>query len=95
MSSSLDFVNYVCEQLEGVGAIRSRKMFGEYMVYVNDPVWLTCWRTGPPPRPMRGPKTTTFWTRTTGKPCAGRRSWQRKSRPCPRKSPPEKQRLNV
>ena len=36
MSSSLDFVNYVCEQLEGVGAIRSRKMFGEYMVYVND-----------------------------------------------------------
>ena len=43
MSSSLDFVNYVCEQLEGVGAIRSRKMFGEYMVYVNDkPVLLVC-----------------------------------------------------
>ena len=43
MSSSPDFVNYVCEQLEGVGAIRSRKMFGEYMVYVNDrPVVLVC-----------------------------------------------------
>ena len=43
MSSSLDFVNYVCEQLEGVGAIRSRKMFGEYMVYVNDkPVVMVC-----------------------------------------------------
>ena len=43
MSSSLDFVNYVCEQLEGIGAIRSRKMFGEYMVYVNDkPVVMVC-----------------------------------------------------
>ena len=43
MSSSLDFVNYVCEQLEGVGAIRARKMFGEYMVYVNDkPVVMVC-----------------------------------------------------
>ena len=43
MSSSLDFVNYVCEQLEGVGAIRSRKMFGEYMLYVHDkPVVMVC-----------------------------------------------------
>ena len=43
MASSLDFVNYVCEQLEGVGTIRSRKMFGEYMVYVNDkPVVMVC-----------------------------------------------------
>ena len=43
MSSSLDFVNYICEQLEGVGTIRSRKMFGEYMVYVNDkPVVMVC-----------------------------------------------------
>lgn len=43
MSSSLDFVNYICEQLEGVGAIRARKMFGEYMVYVNDkPVVMVC-----------------------------------------------------
>lgn len=43
MSSSADFVNYVCEQLEGVGAVRVRKMFGEYMVYVNDkPVVMVC-----------------------------------------------------
>lgn len=43
MASSPDFVNYICEQLEGVGTIRSRKMFGEYMVYVNDkPVVLVC-----------------------------------------------------
>ena len=43
MSSSPDFVRYICEQLEGTGAIRARKMFGEYMVYVNDrPVFLVC-----------------------------------------------------
>lgn len=43
MASTLDFVTYICEQLEGVGAIRARKMFGEYMVYVNDkPVVLVC-----------------------------------------------------
>lgn len=43
MASSPDFVNYVCEQLEGIGTIRFRKMFGEYMVYVNDrPVILVC-----------------------------------------------------
>ena len=36
MASNPDFVNYICEQLEGLGAVRSRKMFGEYMVYLND-----------------------------------------------------------
>ena len=36
MASSPDFVGYICEQLEGLGAVRSRKMFGEYMVYLND-----------------------------------------------------------
>lgn len=43
MASSPDFVNYICEQLEGLGAVRSRKMFGEYMVYLNDkPVVIIC-----------------------------------------------------
>lgn len=43
MASSLEFAAYVCEQLEGIGAVRFRKMFGEYMVYVNDkPVVLVC-----------------------------------------------------
>lgn len=43
MASSPDFTLYICEQLEGIGTIRSRKMFGEYMVYVNDkPVVLVC-----------------------------------------------------
>lgn len=43
MASNPDFVNYICEQLEGLGAVRSRKMFGEYMVYLNDkPVIIIC-----------------------------------------------------
>ena len=43
MASSPDFVNYICEQLEGLGTVRSRKMFGEYMVYLNDkPVVIIC-----------------------------------------------------
>ena len=43
MSTSQDFIQYVCEQIRGVGSIRYKKMFGEYMVYVNDkPVLLVC-----------------------------------------------------
>ena len=43
MSTSQEFIEYVCEQIRGVGAVRYRKMFGEYMVYVNDkPVLLVC-----------------------------------------------------
>ena len=43
MASSSDFVEYVMNQLEGIGALRSRKMFGEYCVYVNDkPIILIC-----------------------------------------------------
>lgn len=43
MSTDSSFVEYICEQLEGAGRIRSRKMFGEYMVYVDDkPVFLVC-----------------------------------------------------
>jgi len=43
MASTLDFIEYVCGQIEGVGSIRYRKMFGEYMVYVNEkPMLLIC-----------------------------------------------------
>ena len=35
MSTDLDFIEYICEQIEGAGDIAYRKMFGEYMVYVN------------------------------------------------------------
>lgn len=43
MSSDLNFVEYVCEQIKGTGSVRYRKMFGDYMVYVNDkPLVLVC-----------------------------------------------------
>ena len=43
MSTTKDFIEYVCEQISGVGAVRYRKMFGEYMVYVNEkPLLLVC-----------------------------------------------------
>lgn len=43
MATTENFIKYVCEQIEGVGIIRYRCMFGEYMVYVNDkPILLVC-----------------------------------------------------
>ncbi|MDR2789305.1 MAG: TfoX/Sxy family protein [Candidatus Accumulibacter sp.] len=43
MASTPDFVEYVCERIAGAGAIRHKKMFGEYVVYVNDrPVLPVC-----------------------------------------------------
>ena len=43
MATTQDFIEYVCEQIAGVGNVRHRKMFGEYMIYVNDkPVLLVC-----------------------------------------------------
>ncbi len=43
MSSNFDFITFVCDQIAGCGTIRYRKMFGEYMVYVNDkPILLVC-----------------------------------------------------
>ena len=36
MATSIDYIDYVCEQIRGVGEIRYKKMFGEYMVYVYD-----------------------------------------------------------
>lgn len=43
MSTTIDYMEYVCGQIEGVGVIRYKKMFGEYMVYVNDkPILLVC-----------------------------------------------------
>lgn len=43
MGTSIDYINYVCEQIHGAGDIRYKKMFGEYMIYVNDkPILLVC-----------------------------------------------------
>ena len=43
MATTKDYIEYVCERRHGAGGLRYRKMFGEYMVYVNDkPVLLVC-----------------------------------------------------
>lgn len=43
MASNLEFVQYACEQIAPCGCVRYRKMFGDYMVYVNDkPLLLLC-----------------------------------------------------
>jgi TfoX/Sxy family transcriptional regulator of competence genes len=43
MATSVDYIEYVCEQVRGAGDIRYKKMFGDYMVYVDDkPVLLVC-----------------------------------------------------
>ncbi|NLY37346.1 MAG: transcriptional regulator [Tissierellia bacterium] len=43
MATSLEFIEFICEQITGSGEIRYRKMFGEYMVYVNNrPLLLIC-----------------------------------------------------
>jgi TfoX/Sxy family transcriptional regulator of competence genes len=43
MSTTQDFAEYVCDQIRDTGHVRYRKMFGEYMVYVNDkPILLVC-----------------------------------------------------
>ncbi len=43
MATTVEYIEFVCEQIKGVGDVRYRKMFGEYMVYVNDkPILLVC-----------------------------------------------------
>lgn len=43
MATTIEYIEYVCEQIDGIGEIRYKKMFGEYMVYVNNkPVIIVC-----------------------------------------------------
>jgi len=43
MATSLDYIEYVTAQVNDCGMVRYKKMFGEYMVYVNDkPILLVC-----------------------------------------------------
>ena len=41
MATSKEYIDFVCEQIEGIGDISTKKMFGEYMLYVNDKPLLT------------------------------------------------------
>lgn len=43
MATSSEYVTFVCEQIRGYGDVRCRKMFGEYMIYLNDkPIFTVC-----------------------------------------------------
>lgn len=43
MAASKEYADFVCEQLSGFGTVRSKKMFGEYMVYIDEkPLLLVC-----------------------------------------------------
>lgn len=43
MATTVDFIELVCEQIKDIGNIRYKKMFCEYMVYINDkPILLVC-----------------------------------------------------
>ena len=43
MATTPEYMKFVCEQIQGTGEIRYKKMFGEYMAYVNNkPILLVC-----------------------------------------------------
>lgn len=43
MATSVDYIEFVKEKVDKFGLIRTRKMFGEYMVYLNDrPILTVC-----------------------------------------------------
>lgn len=43
MATSVEYIEYVCEQIRHAGQIRYKKMFGEYMIYVDEkPILLVC-----------------------------------------------------
>lgn len=43
MATPVDYIEFVCEQVRGFSSVRYKKMFGDYMVYVNEkPILLVC-----------------------------------------------------
>ena len=43
MATTKEYIDFVCGQIERYGEVHSRKMFGEYMAYLNEkPVLLVC-----------------------------------------------------
>ena len=43
MATRKEYIEYVCEQIADVGEVQYKKMFGEYMIYVNGkPVIIVC-----------------------------------------------------
>lgn len=43
MATSVEYIEFVCQQISFIGEIRYRKMFGEYLIYLNNkPLLLVC-----------------------------------------------------
>lgn len=43
MSTSKEYIQFVCEQLGGISNVTYKKMFGEYLVYIQEkPILLVC-----------------------------------------------------
>ena len=43
MSTSEEYIRFVLEQLDGMEAVTCRKMFGEYLIYINNkPAIMVC-----------------------------------------------------
>ena len=104
MATGESFLRYVLDNIPDRWAVRSRKMFGEYMIYLNDkPVLLICDNTVFAKKlpeleddwlrvalvvrracPMRGLRSTGYWTRRTGNGSRRRWTFWSKSRPCPK-----------
>ena len=41
MACTTDFIEFVCDALAPLGEVRSRKMMGEYVIYLNDKCVIT------------------------------------------------------
>ena len=43
VATSIDFIEYVCDQVSSAGQVRYKKLFGEFIVYINGrPVFTVC-----------------------------------------------------
>lgn len=43
MACSDQFIEFLCSQIEGVGVVRTRKMFGDWCIYIDEkPLVLAC-----------------------------------------------------
>ena len=43
MASTLDYIEFVCSQISEAGTIRTKKMFGDWLIYIDDkPAVLLC-----------------------------------------------------
>ena len=43
MATSKEYFDFVCGQLDGIGGVTGRKLFGEYLIYIHEkPVLLVC-----------------------------------------------------